>query len=500
MPAPSNDPLAAQLNDLAIANSEGLLNDDEYRLLRQNLFERYTGGVEIVSVHSPTPVKPVPAPPRRIQKHVELVATPLPRAPPISPPTSPRSRISGVAGLLRRATGRSKSSSPAPPASPSPGVIKLNLIPRMFSKKADDALSSDTESSSAGTRHSSSRSLSRKGSTGDLDLSGRPRPSGLSSPVSSPTHSRGDPTSPSSPSRANFDTGPKSPSRSTFATTSSTPSKYDVIPGGSNDIFDDENLSTSEAIRTAIAAVEAEGRRLIVAFNDLETSAVIRYRREHQPRRRSGTTPPPTTPRRPALSPLPVPGSSSSNSSHTPNRSRSNSYRADAQSIRSNSSLRTTKSIGSLLRTSDSTPPPPAFSQSTPPQATSPSAWTARLPSLRKKGSESSLASSNAAANNSNSFLSPGAQSPSTLSRTRSSSMSRSTGHLPLPPPIHRHGSGSTMMELLNSTQPPPGEGGEELTEVRRRRAEMIGRCEARIDYLRAKLKAQEIHEKLLRK
>jgi hypothetical protein len=56
------------------------------------------------------------------------------------------------------------------------------------------------------------------------------------------------------------------------------------------------------------------------------------------------------------------------------------------------------------------------------------------------------------------------------------------------------------MMELLSAAQPPAGEGGEELAEVRRRRAEMVGRCEARLEYLRAKLKAQEIHERLMRK
>jgi hypothetical protein len=57
------------------------------------------------------------------------------------------------------------------------------------------------------------------------------------------------------------------------------------------------------------------------------------------------------------------------------------------------------------------------------------------------------------------------------------------------------------MMELLNhGATPPAEEGGEELAEVRRRRAEMVGRCEARLEYLRAKLKGAQIHEKLLKK
>ncbi|KAJ7170777.1 hypothetical protein C8R43DRAFT_1120515 [Mycena crocata] len=460
-----NDPLAAQLNDLAMANQDGLLNDDEYRLLRQNLFERYSGGVEIVSVNPPPVVKLVSAAPSR-RKHVELVDQPSPRA----QVTATRSKTSGVAGFFRRATGR-KSPSPAPTS-----AIKLSFIPRMFSKKPDDALASDTDSS--GTRHSSSPSLSRKASGGDVYSSPSTKPQGLV--PTSPTR----PSALPSPIRPNFEAAPGSPSRSTFAI--SVPSKYDVIPGGSNDIFDDDNLQTSEAIRKAIMAVEAEGRRLVTAFNDLETSAVIRYRQEHPQRQRSGSNAP--SHRRPSISPLP----SSDSSQHAKSRSRSNSQRhilpnSDAQSVRSSSSLRTSKSTASLLRSAS---PPPTFSQSTPPPT---SAWTAlaprRLPSLRRKGSASSISSQTT-----NPFLSVGCAAAPGLSRT--SSVSRSTGHLPLPVPSH--GSGSTMMELLNNT--PPGEGGEELTEVRRRRTEMVGRCEARLEYLRAKLKGAELHEKLLKK
>ncbi|KAJ6508040.1 hypothetical protein C8R47DRAFT_66917 [Mycena vitilis] len=475
MPLLHNDPLAAQLNDLAIANSEGLLNDDEYRLLRQNLFERYSGGVEIHSVSASPIRRQASGTPR--QKHAELVEQPPMRAHFSPPPTPSRSKMSGVAGLLRRATGRR-------PASPSPGpsVIKLSLIPRMFSKKPDDALSSTDTDSSSGTRHSSSRSFSRKGSLGDLNSPPRPKPQGLASPAS-PTYHRVEPTS---PIRSHFEAVPTSPSRSAFANGISGKSKYDVIPGGSNDIFDDDNLQTSEAIRMAIVAVEAEGRRLITAFDDLETSAVIRYRREHPQRQRSGTAQSPA-PRRPTLSPMP-----SSSSSLSANRSRSNSHRGDAHSVRSNTSLRTAKSVASLIPGHTSSPPV-AFSQSMPPT----SAWGALSATLKRKGSFSSLSSQGGAP----SFLSvpPPSHAPGL---SRSNSMSRSTGHLPLPLPVPGgSGSGSTMMELLShGVTPPPGEGGAELVEVRRRRTEMVGRCEARLEYLRAKLKGAEIHEKLLRK
>ncbi|KAJ7773364.1 hypothetical protein B0H16DRAFT_1880792 [Mycena metata] len=466
MPHLPNDPLAAQLNDLAIANQDGLLNDDEYRLLRQNLFERYSGGVEIVSVSTTPALKPAPVPRR---KHVELVEQPSPRSH-LSPP---RSKISGVADFLRRAAGR-RPSSPSPP----PNVIKLSLIPRMFSKKSEDSSSSDTDSS---------------GRTSSSPSEHTPKSKPRSLAPASPTRAKTDPIS---PMRANFEATPTSPSRSAFAISPvpvAGPSKYDVIPGGSNDIFDDDNLQTSDAIRKVIAAVETEGRRLVTAFNDLETSAIIRYRQEHPQRQPA---------RRAAISPVP----STSGGVHAPtSRSRSNSQRQnlntlspDTQSVRSNSSLRTTKSTASLFASS----PPPAFSQSTPPS--SGAGWLSpkRLPSLRRKTSASSLASQGAP-----SFLSVSraAATPSPNHKpnlSRSSSMSHSTGHLPLPVPAHGgsgSGSGSTMMELLASGDP-VGEGGEELAEVRRRRAEMVGRCEARLEYLRAKLKGAEIHEKLLKK
>ncbi|KAJ6576587.1 hypothetical protein DFH09DRAFT_1311253 [Mycena vulgaris] len=458
--------LATQLNDLAVANSDGLLNDDEYRLLRQNLFERYSGGVEIFSVSPGPTTKLASAPSRR--KHVELVEQPSPRTAQITPT---RCKSSGVAGFLRRATGW-KSAPPSPaPAS----VIKLSL-PRLFSKKPEASSLSDTDSSV--TRSSSSPSSSRDGSNGDLHSKPPIRVP--------PAPTKADPTS---PIRSNFDAPPLSPSRSTFGTAAQ--SRYDVIPGGSNDIFDDDNLQTSEAIRTAIAAVEAEERRLVTAFNDLETSAVIRYRQEHPPRQRSGSSTLLTTARRPSATPL-----SSPSSSHVKSLSRSNSQtpNPDTQSVRSGSSLRTSKSTASLFHSAAPPAGPAPFSQSTPPPT---SAWSAlsprRLPSLRRKGSVSSISS-----HGTSSFLGVrGATPVPSLSRT--SSMSRSTGHLPLPVPAPTPGSGSSMMELLSHAHS-PSEGGEELAEVRRRRTEMMGRCEARLEYLRAKLKGAQIREKLLKK
>ncbi|KAI6158844.1 hypothetical protein EDD17DRAFT_1763200 [Pisolithus thermaeus] len=48
--------LAQRLNELAAANAEGLLSDDEYRLLRQNIFERLASHS---SVPTETPIIPL---------------------------------------------------------------------------------------------------------------------------------------------------------------------------------------------------------------------------------------------------------------------------------------------------------------------------------------------------------------------------------------------------------------------------------------------------------
>jgi len=68
---------------------------------------------------------------------------------------------------------------------------------------------------------------------------------------------------------------------------------------------------------------------------------------------------------------------------------------------------------------------------------------------------------------------------------THTSSLSRSTGHLPL----------EMVDEGANGTDT-----NGELADIRRRRQEVIDRYETRLEYLRARLKGAELHEKLLRK
>ena len=71
-------------------------------------------------------------------------------------------------------------------------------------------------------------------------------------------------------------------------------------------------------------------------------------------------------------------------------------------------------------------------------------------------------------------------------------SLLRSTGHLPM----------DTVMEdeKVNSVRLGPDDIENEMEDIRRRREEVSLRYEARLEYLRAKLKGAQLHEKLMRK
>jgi len=83
--------LAQRLNELAIANDQGLLDDDEYRLLRQNLFERFTSNSAV----------PTEAPIVRMSNVGSSSSAPTPSS---SRPESVRSKVSltSLSGLFKR--------------------------------------------------------------------------------------------------------------------------------------------------------------------------------------------------------------------------------------------------------------------------------------------------------------------------------------------------------------------------------------------------------------
>ncbi|KAK0485252.1 hypothetical protein IW261DRAFT_892482 [Armillaria novae-zelandiae] len=106
--------LAQRLNELASANAEGLLDDDEYRLLRQDVFERHARHVSVAAT-----------PPS-----VALPARSIPKQSP--PPPSKASVSFSVAGLFRRASRKPPKDVPTASSS---SPLKRAFIPRMLSRK-----------------------------------------------------------------------------------------------------------------------------------------------------------------------------------------------------------------------------------------------------------------------------------------------------------------------------------------------------------------------------
>ncbi|KAI0917001.1 hypothetical protein AcW2_007250 [Taiwanofungus camphoratus] len=468
--------LAQRLNELATANSEGLLSDEVYRLLRQNLFERFASSS---GVPSETPLVRMSG--------VGLVAdgrtassssherrpssnfhVQVPRSPSVR---SKKSLSSAVTSLLRRATSKRVASMPAELGradavsvfSMASSTNRSNTVPR--------TLSNQTSNSSLRTQSSRVPTFKRPSSiAADQDTDG-------AGPSTRPVRGR----------KRSGSTAPPSsfPGASLGLDQRYT---HHVVPDG---LPDDDELETAKDIRNQIELVEAEGRRLLDAFNGLELSTLTR--RKRQP---------------PVIPPLPF-----SNSNEGIGIGVSTNT-LDRQSLRAGKDIDTLsfKSSGSI-RTAHSM----TRSQSGPRKmrtATSSTTLTSQPSMVIRKGSISSMSSRGR----------PGLGTLSGLTGLASSSsvnLTKSSGHLPLAtvaetegcPQVRRargiasNGSSvSSRGRAWSANTTVNGEDEEilametELADIRRRRVEVTARYEARLEYLRARLKGAELREKILRK
>ena len=413
--------LAQRLNQLAAANSNGLLkyficlsslfpltttthSDDEYRLLRQNAFEQYSTSVE-------SPIVPVVRPaPTTVQK-----------SPAKSPSPRPKPSSVTVASLLRRATGRKSPSTSHPKP---PDTSKRSVIPRLLQKKPTELplhrtdLRSPTDLQSPRIPHARS-----------YDSSLHAHTSGQSSPRRKPA--------------------PISPS----------------LTSAISDVFDDDNLSTSGDIKAIISSTEVELQRLVDAFDSLETTTARRIRKQNAHRLPSNT---------PADINVVLGGKEWREHRMIPSPSSpffdQKSLLSDGLSIRSGVSNKTTlsrsKSIASLPRYH-----PPGSPLS--PHFRSPSI-SHSISSVSSHGTSSGL-----------------------LRISTASVASRSTSQLPL----QKLKENAAMCSTDTIGLGPDDDGAEsELIDIQRRREDLISRYSTRLDYLKAKLKGAELHEKLLRK
>jgi len=369
-----------------------------------------------------------------------------------SPPSRAKpSAATGMVNLIRKATGRKSSAAvhETPPAKDTRRGVNLNvlvndvskrsfLVPRLLHKKLSELppLHMDTSKT-------------------------HPKPS---HPISNthPENARAHP--------------PLSPTGSARRIVPPSPSIRETVIATISDVFDDDNLITANDIRAAITTCEDEARKLVDAFNDLEASALRRFHKQNARRM------PVTTPnvnvllegrewRENRLIPSPSSPVFDFKERHTLNSADST---GDGMSIRSGSSHKTSlsqaKSISSLRKYPPGSPLAPHF----------------RTPSITpaRKSSISSISSQRT------SFT-----STRMLAAAPSFASSRSTSHLAL-----SKLKGNTESISTETIGLEDGDDESEVSDIRRRREELVARYTARLEFLRAKLRGAELHEKLLRK
>ncbi|KAH9854772.1 hypothetical protein C2E23DRAFT_725880 [Lenzites betulinus] len=452
--------LAQRLNELATANSEGLLSDDEYRLLRQNLFERFASGS---AVPAEAPLVPMSRPDNSAESRSEFHSPSL-RTPSVQ---SKKSFTSAVTGLLRRATSRRMMSSPSD-ASGGDGVSVYSLA------------------SSPPERSTLPRRLTKQSSEASLQTQGSARLSqsyNRRTVVGNHTYSATDP-GPRAVTRSRTRSGNKAPP-SAFHGVPKVP-EPSYTPVGTTDIPDDNTVESVQDIRHQLELVEAEGRRLLDAFNGLELSTLTR--RQRKP---------------PVIPPLPSHGSlTDANWPGSDKRSIRGAKDADAISYKSSGSGRTTMSMkrspsgGGKMRTVSSV-----------------GALVSQQHAIMRKGSISSVSSRSRTVPSL-----PNLVGHLGLASSSSVNLARSTGHLPLetveetegkpPRSAASRSAGSRRDSRWADTRGPAAQVDDdellsmeaELADIRRRRAEVTARYEGRLEYLRARLKGAELREKVMRK
>ncbi|KAH8104482.1 hypothetical protein BXZ70DRAFT_921189 [Cristinia sonorae] len=470
--------LAQRLDELAVANSEGLLNDDEYRLLRQSLFDRFASGS---TVPAEVPLVPVGMGSRNRESsggstsplHNRRASSQYNASVKSPSLQSKRSISSTMSGIFRRATGRRKSSQAfddRDSVSMFSSTSTSTTFPRLLSKQSS-TVSLRTEYSLAAGESNSTRI-------------NRDFPNSHSVPAS-PSMSRSTTRS----SRA-------APPSSFSAKGISRESRH--LPRNGSDDFaaDEEQAQTAHDIRQEIEAIEAEFKRLLDAFNGLELSALVRIQRN------PGSF----------GSKAPVPSSSSTDLG---SRFRSGSVsmspkggsirlpRDDSMSVRSGQSVQT-------MFSANRAPSIHNKSQRSQPAVTSPLGPG----SLPRKNSVSSISIHSKKSGVANTPMSPSLSRSSSkfrlaMNSTSSVNLSRSANHLPLETVSETDTSQRAHSPTWSgndsvSAMRVDAEGGqmsaeEEMADIQRRRAEVVGRYDARLEYLRARLRGAELREKLMR-
>ncbi|CAL1713387.1 unnamed protein product [Somion occarium] len=437
--------LAQRLQELATANAEGLLSDDEYRLLRQDLFDRLAGGS---TVPTEAPVIPVisrnaasdPGPSRhsRQTSHYDTQSTRAPST------TSKRSISSTVTGMLKRATSKRRGS----------GATEYSDTASIFS------------TTSTAQRSVFQRPLAKQSSEASLAPES-PRLSRADSVMRPPNLKLNKDRSNSMTRSVRSLRKGAMPPPSAFQQKHAPETYVQTAPIDGS--ADDELLRSTDDIRREIEAVEAEGRRLLDAFSGLELSTLVKQQRN--------------------------PGlmlSSTESNLHLRASSSAGQTRMDIDS----NSIRSTGSGLTML--SINRPPGVEARLRRNASNSGPS-------SLYRKNSVSTMSTHSKTGNT----ISPTSPSSRHLGRSRlgstsSVNLARSASHLPLAPVAERADTPHRTLRVLASEPDAMSEAGgddsvDEMNDIRRRKAEVTARYETRVEYLRARLKGAELREKLLK-
>ncbi|KIK96857.1 hypothetical protein PAXRUDRAFT_137547 [Paxillus rubicundulus Ve08.2h10] len=445
--------LAQRLNELAAANAQGLLDDEEYRLLRQNIFERLASGSSVPTENPVIPFGSHTRPPHQSsQLNLDSYVPPQFQVKSSKTPSvrSKSSVSSTMSNLFKRGSTRrisatstndgiiSETSSTFSLGSVASNAFKRGTIPRN--------MRGDSPSFKMGTPvdHGAMLSPSRPNGMGHHPLGSASYRS-----ISRSMRRLGTATPPSSfPSR-----NPELKRCPSILTSDPPP--------------DDEKVKSSQDIRLEIEAMEAEGQRLLDAFNGLELTALTRgqYKPGHPP-----------VPHSPSVSAIGRRNGGEYNDSFLTaggsTSGRGTPYHgSDADGI----SLRSTTSYGTNVSQSRPHLPNRALRTN--------GALAAPVAEIRKR-SMSSLSSRARA---------PQSTSSPTLTQARLrdlgsvSSVNLVKLHGPISATLMDEDAGITALET-------------ELIDIRRRRQDVTARYQDRLEYLRAQLKGAELREKLLRK
>ncbi|KAL0960838.1 hypothetical protein HGRIS_005854 [Hohenbuehelia grisea] len=429
--------LAQRLNDLAKANAEGLLSDEDYRILRKDLFERLATNAPVPSESSVVPVlrpRPMNNPsmerPNSI-RHSRIVPA-SPRPPSVRSKNSPTSSVRGFFGRMSQ-----------------------HIEPHMTKEGSDTTSFISSKSAGLSNIFRLSRALSRKGSQSSLntDMS-QPQADAISITSRRTDRSQSDYTMHISPmaSRSNAANSVRRlatpPSSFNARIGPGSSSGHSTSPRDASHVFDDDHLVSSQDIQKEILIAEAEKQNLMDSFNSLELATITR-------RQRNEVLPSQN------LSPGPMSGEPRA-SFYEENRSR---YAPDSEtaSMRSHWSFGTSHSV-------------------------------ARSMSSRKTGSSSvhrlAVGSSTRSRD-----VPPVPALPSDASTSMRSARRRPS---PVGESVHESIAEDESVHTIALENDFGFE--QEMGDLMRRREEVRSRYEARLQYLRAKLKGAQLHEKLVKR